>query len=513
MLKEGQIVRVKPRLKAKDCSDGFSITKEMEALKGQYLVIEKRIEKDRYHSRGWSWKENCFTKESIEERNFIRGEKSDGIFDENDIVLYNSFGDTEPAVLKYDNNWYLDYFKAMNHCHKRQGSNEKLFEDTGWNIDNPVNDDRIIRIEKKAYKNLEEFLEEREGKKMEEIIETEEDLKQEQFKFDNEVMEKLSSSIDKLTKKIDKEDPFKKAMTEAIIEKGKDLAIDDLKKRLKTDLDKYIEETYGTLPKIIAIEKEGKVKKEIKGLFHSKFEDICKIVSKGIPLMLVGGAGAGKNHTLEQVAKALDLEFYTTNAVNQEYKLTGFIDANGRYHETEFYKAFTNGGLFFLDEIDASSPEALIILNGAIANGYFDFPVGRISAHKDFRVVCAGNTYGTGADMVYVGRNVLDGATLDRFVVIQFDYDEEVEKTLAYDLDLFKFIRDLRSNINKAGLRYIVSMRALINATKLLEIGIDKKTILETTIVKNMQKDDLNLIIGKLDSSNPWYSEIKRLCD
>ena len=115
--------------------------------------------------------------------------------------------------------------------------------------------------------------------------------------------------------------------------------------------------------------------------------------------------------------------------------------------------------------------------------------------------------------MVYVGRNVLDGATLDRFVVIQFDYDEEVEKTLAYDLDLFKFIRDLRSNINKAGLRYIVSMRALINATKLLEIGIDKKTILETTIVKNMQKDDLNLIVGKLDSSNPWYSEIKRLCD
>ena len=302
MLKEGQIVRVKPRLKAKDCSDGFSITKEMEALKGQYLVIEKRIEKDRYHSRGWSWKENCFTKESIKENNFVRGKKSDGEFNENDIVLYE-FEGKEPAVLKYDGTdecWYLDYLKVMNHCHKRPGSsNERLFEDTGWNICVPTKESRIIRVEKRAYENLEEFLEEREGKKMEEIIETEEDLKQEQFKFDNEVMEKLSSSIDKLTKKIDREDPFKKAMTEAIIEKGKDLAIDDLKKRLKTDLDKYIEETYGTLPKIIAIEKEGKVKKEIKGLFHSKFEDICKIVSKGIPLMLVGGAGAGKNHTLE----------------------------------------------------------------------------------------------------------------------------------------------------------------------------------------------------------------------
>ena len=340
----------------------------------------------------------------------------------------------------------------------------------------------------------------------EEIIETKEEE-------NAELIRKLTKSIDKLSKKVESEDPFKEAMTKAIIEKGKDLAIDDLKERLKTQLDNYIEETYGTLPKKIEIKTDGVVKKELTGLFHKEFERICKIVASNVPLMLVGGAGAGKNHTLEQVAEALGLDFYTTNAVNQDFKLTGFIDANGKYHETEFYKAFTNGGMFFLDEIDASCPEALIILNGAIANKYFDFPIGRVKAHKDFRVVCAGNTYGTGADMVYVGRNVLDGATLDRFVVVQFDYDEDVERTLAYDNDLFKFIRDLRNAVNKSGLRYIVSMRALINATKLLEIGIDKESILKTTIIKNMQKDDLNIIVGKLDNSNPWYSEIKRLCD
>ena len=340
----------------------------------------------------------------------------------------------------------------------------------------------------------------------EEIIETKEEE-------NAELIRKLTKSIDKLSKKVESEDPFKEAMTKAIIEKGKDLAIDDLKENLKKQLDNYIEETYGALPKKIEIKTDGIVKKELTGLFHKEFERICKIVASNVPLMLVGGAGAGKNHTLEQVAEALGLDFYTTNAVNQDFKLTGFIDANGKYHETEFYKAFTNGGMFFLDEIDASCPEALIILNGAIANKYFDFPIGRVKAHKDFRVVCAGNTYGTGADMVYVGRNVLDGATLDRFVVVQFDYDEDVERTLAYDNDLFKFIRDLRNAVNKSGLRYIVSMRALINATKLLEIGIDKESILKTTIIKNMQKDDLNIIVGKLDNSNPWYSEIKRLCD
>ena len=330
--------------------------------------------------------------------------------------------------------------------------------------------------------------------------------------INNELIKQLSESVNKLSEKVNEQDPFKQAMIEAIIEKGKDLAIDDLRKRLKEQLDDYIQETYGCVPKKIVIENND-TKKEMTGIFHKDFETICKIVKKGIPLMLVGGAGAGKNHTLEQVAKALELTFYTTNAVNQDFKLTGFIDANGKYHETEFYKAFKNGGMFFLDEIDASCPEALIILNGAIANGYFDFPIGRIECNKDFRVVCAGNTYGTGADMVYVGRNVLDGATLDRFVVLQFDYDDEVEKQLAYDLDLYEFIKDLRNAVNESGLRYIISMRALINSTKMLEIGIDKESILRTTIIKNMQRDDLNTILNRLSVRSDWYDNFKRLCD
>ena len=96
----------------------------------------------------------------------------------------------------------------------------------------------------------------------------------------------------------------------------------------------------------------------------------------------------------------------------------------------------------------------------------------------------------------------------------EFDYDDEVETKLAYDDSLYKFIRDLRSAVNKAGLRYIVSMRALINSSKLLEIGVDKNTILKTTVIKNMQRDDLNTVIGKLeDTSSDWYKELKRLCD
>ena len=327
-------------------------------------------------------------------------------------------------------------------------------------------------------------------------------------KIESEEISKLTKEITKLTKEIKNRERFQDLMNEAVIEKGKEIAVEDLKEKLKSELDNFIEEKYGVLPKRIEVVTE-KTHKELQGIFHKDFEKICKLVNANIPVMLTGGAGAGKNYTLEQVADALDLDFYFSNAVNQEYKLTGFVDANGTYHETEFYKAFTRGGMFFLDEIDASSPECLVILNSAIANKYFDFPTGRIKAHENFRVVCAGNTYGTGADMVYVGRNVLDGATLDRFVVIPFDYDENVEKQLAYDMELYDFIYRLRKAVNECQLRYVVSMRALINSSKMLELGMSKQEILKTAIIKNMQIDDLNTIYNKLPNSD-WKDELDK---
>ena len=329
---------------------------------------------------------------------------------------------------------------------------------------------------------------------------------------DEEMNKSLEKALKEINKTVNQRTIYDDIIQQQVLEKAQNLSLEDIEKTIKKDLDNYIKKEYGVVPKKIEVSK-GTKKKEISGIFHKKFEEILKIVDKGVPLMLTGPAGAGKNYTLEQVAKALNLDFYFSNAITQEYKLTGFIDAGGTYQETQFYKAFKDGGLFFLDEVDASVPEALIILNSAIANGYFDFPNGRINAHKDFRVVCAGNTYGTGADMVYVGRNALDGATLDRFAVIEFDYDEEVEKKLAYDNELYDFVTSLREIIKGASLRYIVSMRATINATKLLEIGMNKKDILKSVIIKNMQPDDLNVIVNKVSTSNEWGKEFKNIVE
>ena len=243
---------------------------------------------------------------------------------------------------------------------------------------------------------------------------------------------------------------------------------------------------------------------------HKEFDTIKTCIENDIPVYLAGPAGSGKNYTLEQISWELGLDFYFTNSVQQEYKLTGFIDAGGVYHETEFYKAFTKGGIFFLDEMDASIPEVLVLLNAAIANRYFEFPNGRVKAHKNFRVVAAGNTVGSGADEQYTGRLVLDQATLDRFVIIDFDYDRNIELHLAKgNEELVDFIENLREQATQNGIRATFSYRCITMVTKLEKAGMDIVKVLEISVFKGMDKDTINCFMK--NSTNKYADALTRL--
>jgi cobaltochelatase CobS len=242
----------------------------------------------------------------------------------------------------------------------------------------------------------------------------------------------------------------------------------------------------------VEVPKPAPQKKEQPGVIkHMKFDQIKACVEAEVPVYLYGPAGSGKNHVLQQIAEELGLEFYFTNSVQQEFKITGFIDAGGNFHETEFYKAFKNGGLFFLDEMDASIPEVLVLLNAALANGYFEFPTGKITAHENFRVVAAGNTVGTGADEQYSGRLQLDQATLDRFAMIEFDYDRNIELKIAKgNEELVQFIRSLRNQAKQKGINCTFSYRCISMVTK-LEGKLELKEVVRMAVVKGLDEDTI----------------------
>lgn len=289
-------------------------------------------------------------------------------------------------------------------------------------------------------------------------------------------------------------------------------SVDKVMEIAKPKIEEHIVNTFGVLPQIHQIQ-TPKETVEIQGVVHEEFDTVLQLVNCDIPVFLTGAAGTGKNVVCKQVAQAMNLEFYFTNAVTQEYKLTGFIDANGTYHETQFYKAFTEGGVFMLDEMDASIPEVLIILNAAIANRYFDFPIGRVEAHENFRLIAAGNTFGTGADIEYTGRFQLDAASLDRFAVVEIDYSPAIEDAVANGKkEVLDFVREFRRACRECGIKHLATYRAISRIAKLDGL-MDTDKILKMALVKGLGKDDINVISHsmRIPGNNRYYEAFKGL--
>lgn len=266
--------------------------------------------------------------------------------------------------------------------------------------------------------------------------------------------------------------------------------------------------------KTIIINMDGYQKKFTSNdLFHEKFEKVLSLAYMKKPTLLKGPAGSGKNVIVEQVAKSLDLQLYYINDVTDEFKILGFMDANGNYQKTQFFKAFTEGGLMFIDEIDNSSPSALLAINSTIGTGYNNymaFPDGNFyQAHPNFRLIAAANTFGTGADNIYCGRQALDGASLNRFLPVVIDYDKNIEEKLTNNSELLPLFWNIREIINKNDIRHVISTRNIINAVDLLNNNaFNIYDIFDMTIIQGLDKFSLATISRELKSNLRYSDEL-----
>ena len=223
---------------------------------------------------------------------------------------------------------------------------------------------------------------------------------------------------------------------------------------------------------------------------HPVFQDLLIALSVRESVYLVGGAGSGKTTITAQAAAALDLPFYSTGAVGMAYQLLGFINAEGNYMETDLYKAYTGGGVFLFDEIDASSAQALLAFNAIAANDLAAFPCGTVKRHDDFVIVAAANTFGNGANRRYVGRAQLDGATLDRFGFIAMDYDEKLETAISLNDVWTAWVQKCRAVAAEHRMEVIISPRASIKGGKLLAAGMPVEKVANMYVFKGMSDTD-----------------------
>jgi len=215
-------------------------------------------------------------------------------------------------------------------------------------------------------------------------------------------------------------------------------------------------------------------------------------------IALVGPAGNGKTTTAEAALLALG---YTYNVVDGTEFLTpadlvgfksyspteGTIWQDARVAKMVRYAEQNDVPCAILiNEWDALNPKTAMIFQGAFqdAGRYIELPGNpfedRLMLPPNFVFVLTMNTYGTGATRQYVGRNAMDGATMDRVSIIPTVYENEANilqskgysRTLATRLEAWA--KDVRIKIDATGERVILSNRTLNRiASRVQKNGID----------------------------------------
>ena len=235
-------------------------------------------------------------------------------------------------------------------------------------------------------------------------------------------------------------------------------------------------------------------------LVHKQFEDLLAVgaIAKMNPL-LTGGAGLAKTTAVMQFAEALELDFKSISFSNQTTKtdLYGFVDANGNYRTTGFVDAFENGKVFLGDEIDACSANVLVLLNSALDNGFLTTADDRtLYMHDNFRMVATANTNLRGAKDGFTARNKLDAATTDRFTIIEWTLDEDLEQKITDNDSWLDLVRRCRINAEHGLEGVVITPRASYKGATLLKAGLDIDKVIQMVIVKAMSEDERDVVLA-----------------
>jgi len=198
-------------------------------------------------------------------------------------------------------------------------------------------------------------------------------------------------------------------------------------------------------------------------------------------IAIVGPAGNGKTTTAEMCFIANDIDYYIMNCTDRT-EVTDLIGgdkirAGGEeFVEGIVLKAFREGKGVVLDEADALDPRVMMSLQTALLDPGPDGTARFIALPSGEKVYPTGlcpiimtlNTFGTGANRQYNGRNKLDSASIDRLTVISTGFENEIAilKARGYEHQLASKIvswaHGIRRKIDEAGLPLILSPRTML---------------------------------------------------
>lgn len=171
----------------------------------------------------------------------------------------------------------------------------------------------------------------------------------------------------------------------------------------------------------------------IEGL-HRVTPYMVAAIKANVPVWLHGATGTLKSSGLKRAAAEMNLPYYETNLAGQLASAVTGRDLLKRFAESDYVKAYRDGGIWNGEEIDKAHPTVVTQINNSIESDEYHNPMmdEPIKRHPDFRIVVTANTKGTGPTKEFNASNKLDDSTLDRFRagMIEVRRDDAVVRTI-----------------------------------------------------------------------------------
>ncbi|HFL8794851.1 MAG TPA: CbbQ/NirQ/NorQ/GpvN family protein [Candidatus Azosocius sp. HAIN] len=234
-----------------------------------------------------------------------------------------------------------------------------------------------------------------------------------------------------------------------------------------------------------------------------------------LPVILKGPTGCGKSRFVENMSYKLNKNLIQVSC-NEE---TSSVDLLGRYlvkggdtiwQDGPVTKAVKENCVLYLDEISEAREDVIVVLHPLSdyrREIYIDKINLKIKANENFMLVVSFNPG------YQKGFKELKISTRQRFVGISFNYPNEkkeiqiiIRESGIYESvakNLVLYANKVRK-LTELDLSETISTRLLINAAKLIRLGVDKKIACNSSIIQPLS-DDKDINESLLDILNLYF--------
>ena len=230
------------------------------------------------------------------------------------------------------------------------------------------------------------------------------------------------------------------------------------------------------------------------------FSSVRKVIQSRhfYPIFITGLSGNGKTMSVEQLCSSGRelIRVNITIETDEDDLIGGFRLVNGdMLAQWSCHRAFGEGAVLLLDEIDLASSKILCLQSILEGKGVFLKKIGRyVKPANGFNVIATANTKGKGSDDGrFVGANILNEAFLERFpITFEQDYPSAVTETKIlinngcdqeFSDMLVKWAGIIRKTFFDGGVDEVITTRRLVHIVRAHEIlGGDRMNAIKVCV-------------------------------